>query len=305
MKRRLPGILALAWLVAILAGGRACAGTPAETVFRGEPGCALVFDLKSGRILDAWRMDRALRHEYPGNSVLKPVVAYVAVLKGCCIPDRNVTLDRRPYVRRYGASVLHYAPRAKSTVNLYSAMANSNNLYFYHLGECLGARAVAGAFRSIGARIPSRLQGADSLHFLGWGSTRTRVTAAEMGAMVAAFGNGGRCYALNSAPKKPVVRALFGNSAARESVARALRESVLSGTAKSLRGLPFAVSGKTGSVRNPETGAPLGVFAGFTRGLTGGDVGFVVVTEGAYSGKAVRLAGLVLKGWARKRSAHS
>jgi len=285
-------------------------GGDAASVMKGVKGCALVMDLHTGEILDGYNVSRALSFEYPSSSVLKPIVAFGALRYGVLAAKEEIDGSREDLLKEYGKSLLSYMRVDRGALDLDHAMALSDNVYFYALGSRMGEDTVRTLYRSFNVGkptgldpkreksgyLPEKLEGVEALHFLGWGGKTTRLTAAQMLVIMGCFGNGGeqlRPFFGNSGKSRKVVARI---KAPEEFalVQRALRGVVLEGTGKKANLAGCDVYGKTGSINIPGTNLPMGVFAGFTRGLER-DVAFVVVVEGSYSSRAVSLAGTLLE----------
>ena len=279
----------------------------ARELMKDVKGCALVMDLHTGEVLDAYNLSRAVGYEYPSTSVLKPVVALGALRYGVLSPEEKVEGDRKKLLKQYGDSMRSYLNRDLGALDLGSAMAASDNLFFYVVGERLGEERVRTLYESFSfgkvtgldpakekpGRIPKGLTGAERLHFLGWGSKSMRVTAAQLLVAMAAFGNGGYQLRPFLGPKAPKVVSRIAAEEEFTQVRKALRRVVTEGTGRDANRDGYSVYGKTGSVFLPGTTTPLGVFAGFTEGAPR-DVAFVVIVEGASAPRAVRLAGKLL-----------
>ncbi len=301
------GALGAAVLAATLLLGPA-EGSPllgvASRVLRGVSGCALVMDLHSGEILDGWHLAKASGGTYGASSVLKPVVAYGALRAGVLSVDERLGGQDKALLKAYGKPLRPYLRSVGVSMDLFAAMAVSDNPFFYEVGGRLGEHRVRQLLAAFGygkpsgldpgkeasGTLPTRLSGVDALHFLGWGGPRTRVTAAQVLVATAAFGNGGKLLRPFRSPGKPQVTAVLDTPWAVEVVRKTLRRVVTEGRGKPAAVSGCRVSGKTGSVTDGVTGKRLGVFAGFTEGL-GRDVAFVVVVEGASSARAATLAG--------------
>ncbi len=281
----------------------------APRVLQGTAGCALVMDLHSGEILDGWHLAKAFGGSYGASSVLKPVVAYGALRAGVIDEDERLGGQDGALLKKYGSSLRPYLRPGGAPLSLPAAMALSDNAFFYEAGGRLGEGEVRRLFIAFGYGQPSgatgcapeasgtlatRLSGVHALHFLGWGSPRTRVTAAQVLVATAAFGNGGKLLRPFCPPGEPRMRGLLDDPEATAAVRRALHRVVTAGRGKPAAVPGCQVFGKTGSVVDALTGRRLGVFAGFTEGL-GRDVALVVVVEGASSDRAAALAGKLIR----------
>jgi len=299
------------WGICVLFWGAVAAfGGDAASVMEGVKGCALVMDLETGEIVDGYNVSRALSFEYPSSSVLKPIVAFGALRYGLMASKEEIEGPRKELLEEYGNQLLSYMRVDRGALTLDRAMALSDNVYFYALGFRMGEDVVRTLYQSFNLGkptgldpktekpgfLPEELSGAEALHFLGWGGKSTRLTAAQMMVIMASFGNGGeqlRPFFPNSGKTKKVVARIKAPEEF-DLVRHSLRSVVLEGTGKDANIPGCDVYGKTGSINIPGSNVPMGVFAGFTRGLER-DVAFVVVVEGSYSSRAVRLAGSLLE----------
>lgn len=306
---RLGRIAAAVSVAVLLAAAPVWAG-PAADAMAGVEGCALVMDLETGEVVDSYRLEQAAARAYPSSSVLKPVVALGALHYGVLSADEEIRGDREGYLKRYGDCLMDYMRYDRGALTLAEALARSDNVYFYTVGARLGAQRVRTLYRSFGfgsvtglapgtetpGRVAADPKGVAALHFLGWGSKGTRITAAQLAVAMAAFGNGGRQLRPFTDGREPkVVSTIHADEATFKTVNDCLRRVVAEGTGKSADIDGVAVYGKTGSISIPESGVPIGVFAGFTQGLPR-DVAFALIEEGAYSPRAVRLAKGMLEG---------
>jgi len=276
-------------------------------------GCVVVMDPKDGSVLalvskpsfdpntfvwgiDSWEwrdlvgnpdrpmFNRAVQAELPPGSLFKVVVALGALSEGVVSPSRRVlctgslTVGNREFKcwREGGHGV----------VDLYQAIAQSCNIYFYTVGRELGVGKISsyakrcGLGIKTGVDLDSEAEGfiptaewkkkkigepwypGDTINF-SIGQSYLLVTPIQLASLVSAIANGGTFY-------RPKVAQLLqdedGNIIERfnpevywelslpksviDEVRKGMRLAVSDGTARALSG-EFKVAGKTGSAQNP------------------------------------------------------
>ena len=155
-------------------------------------GSVVVVDPNSGRILSIVNQTMALRSAFVPCSTFKPVVALGALREGLITPETKVRVGRR------------------TTMDLTSALAHSNNFYFANLGRRLGFDRLAqyaylfGYGEKAGWDIPDESPGrfpatapkGGGVANLAYCGTDMGVTALQMAAAISAIANGGTLYYL-------------------------------------------------------------------------------------------------------------
>lgn len=234
---------------------------------------------------------RAISGEYPSGSIIKPVFALGALQQGVITPQTAV---RSTGGIRVGDFFFpDWKEGGHGVVDVYRAIAESVNTFFYYIGggygefrglgiERLGEYArIFGLGSATGIDLNSEQDGfipspewkekakndrwyiGDTYHFsIGQGDLL--VTPIQMLQMIATIANQGRLV-------KPHM--VFSREASEVSVPidpnhflvmkRALRETVLSGSAQSLSDLPVSVAGKTGTAEVGNQKRPHAWFIGF------------------------------------------
>lgn len=266
----------------------------AEAALAGKKGGAIVVDVRTGDVLAAAsaplyaldtvrrdfgllaadrenqpllsRVTRRTRQPYPG-STFKVVVALAGLEMGLVTPATRYRCAG--YMHRPGEFT---CLGVHGDVDLDEALAKSCNVYFYHLGEKLGGRALDAWAKRFGFGAstgfetgddPGRLRfdeasswtAADS-RFLAIGQVNIEATLAQVARMTVAVARGGEM------PELRVVRSIGGRPDRRPPPARlgldpanvaavrnALRSVVTSGTAANSGLAEFDAAGKSGTAQ--------------------------------------------------------
>jgi len=256
---------------------------------------------------------RSISGQYPSGSIIKPVIALAALNEG-------IVTDRTTYESTGGIWVgPFYFPDWKDgghgRVDVYRAIAESVNTYFYYIGggyggsEGLGVDRINRYARLFGlgevtgvdffgeARgfIPTpewkeRIQGdrwyiGDTYH-LSIGQGDLLVTPIQMLQTIAAISQNGIVPQPSvTSHRAPSTRSVSIPQAYFEIVKRGLRETVLTGSAQGLKDLPVAVAGKTGTAQ-ATSGNPHAWFVGFLP-YQKPRFAFVVLVENGGEGSSV------------------
>lgn len=256
-------------------------------------------------------LNRAVQGLYPPGSIFKLVTAAAALENGVVSMDTEYTCEGSVKI---GGHELHcWRKGGHGTLNLAGAVAQSCNVYFAHLGEAVGARALykyaetTGLFAKPELPLPegtlavSRLEPrqdddlASASYGLGQGDLLiTPFSAAQLAAAIA---NQGRLMKpqLIQAVISPDGRVhdssspTIGIQAFRKTTAQLLagmmEAAVESGTGRAAKLPHIRVAGKTGSAQTP-TGSAHAWFIGFAP-AQGARVAVAVVIEHGGSGGAV------------------
>lgn len=232
---------------------------------------------------------RPLQGTYPSGSTFKPVVASAALQEGVITPSTTVQSTGGLHV---GQSFFpDWKPGGHGTTDVYKAIAQSVNTYFYIIGggyegrEGLGVDRITQYARMFGfgsktnIDVPGEASGflptkewkqekkgerwyiGDTYHYaIGQGDLL--VTPLQIANSISTIVNGGKVYRphvvdafLNQQGEveqkiEPIVdREGFIDARHLEVVKRAMREAVLSGSARSLSVLPVSSGGKTGTAQ--------------------------------------------------------
>jgi cell division protein FtsW (lipid II flippase) len=207
---------------------------------------------------DAW-LDRARYGLYPPGSTFKLVTAAAALDKGldngslgytCAyLPNGRVGARIPGWNRPVRDDVLDKT--AHGTLRMHDGLVHSCNAYFAQLAVTLGPRALmetaarAGISTAPDASV-RRLR--DTLPQAGYGQGDVVASPLRMARVAAALANGGRLKDVSwDAAAPPAAGARLVSADAAALLARYMRDSVLTGTGRTLRQHPLRIAGKTGT----------------------------------------------------------
>jgi cell division protein FtsW (lipid II flippase) len=238
-------------------------------------------------------LDRARFGLYPPGSTFKLVTAIAAFRRDLALSSRKFTCSRLPD-GRVGAripgsrtvrdDVLDKHPHG--TIDMHDGLVHSCNAYFAQLAQGLGPEPLLDTAAALGISVaPSnsmqRLRA--TLPQAGYGQGDVVVTPLRMARVAAALASDGilrepRWDAESSAAAEGDV--LLPPEAARQ-LARYMRDAVVSGTGRSLRGHAWRIAGKTGTAEVAHA-ASHSWFVGFAPyGPATRRVAFAVIIENA------------------------
>lgn len=151
----------------------------ADTALQGKRGAAVAIDPRNGEVLvfastpaydpnaisaglsrraylalqediDRPMFNRALRGQYPPGSTIKPIVGLAALHYGVTTPERRVGC--RGYFSLPGSSHRYrdWKPEGHGSVNLYNAIEQSCDVYFYSMARELGIERMGGFLQDFG-----------------------------------------------------------------------------------------------------------------------------------------------------------
>lgn len=97
-------------------------------------------------------LNRAISGTYPPGSVFKPVTAYAGLEEGKITPDTEYTDTGEIKIGayRYGNWYFDQYGRTEGNINLVRALARSNDIYFYKVGEEVGVEKLVSWSRKFG-----------------------------------------------------------------------------------------------------------------------------------------------------------
>jgi cell division protein FtsI/penicillin-binding protein 2 len=243
-------------------------------------------------------LDRARYGFYPPGSTFKLVTAAAALCRDPRAASQTFTCTRLAD-GRVGAKIAGYAKpvrdderdAAHGTIDMHQAIVVSCNAYFAQLAVRVGPQALLDAARSAGisiARDDSLRRVRDTLPQIGYGQAdvlASPLRMARVAAAIAADGTLRDTRVVASAP--PPAMHAFVPRATASLLARDMRDVVVRGPGRSLRGEPVPVAGKTGTAE--VTGKPSHAwFVGFAPyGPATHRVAVAVILENAgYGGSA-------------------
>jgi len=247
-------------------------------------------------------LDRARYGVYPPGSAFKIVTAAAALRSRPELARQTATCERLPdgrvgsYIRGWSRPVRD-DPADRSphgTIAMTRALVVSCNAYFAHLGQWLGAPALAETAHlfdiSLGQpETPRQLR--DTLPHAAYGQGQVLVTPFKMARVAAAVaGSGsaplGRWVLDGFDPRaEPPRQVLTPDNAAL--LAKTMREVVTAGTGRVLAGVSPAIAGKTGTAEVQDRPSH-SWFVGFAPyGGSGRRIAFAVIVEhGGYGANA-------------------
>ena len=245
---------------------------------------------------DAW-LDRARYGLYPPGSTFKLVTATAALRRDPAMSHQRFTCSglpdgrvgaRIPGHRTVRDDVLDKHPHG--AIGMHDGLVHSCNAYFAQLAWKLGPEALLDVAARLGISVASagsadRLRA--SLPQAGYGQGEVVVTPLRMARVAAALASDGVLRDVRwEASAEGKNQTLVSPEAAR-TLAGYMRDSVLAGTGRSLRGHPGRIAGKTGTAE--VGGAPShSWFIGFApHGPATQKIAFAVIVENAgYGGQA-------------------
>jgi len=204
-------------------------------------------------------LDRPRYGLYPPGSTFKLVTAAAALSRDAGAANQTFTCSRLPD-NRVGAKVPGYARPVRDdemdktphgTLDLHRALVVSCNAYFAQLAVTLGPQALARTAQPteiLLARnnIPARIR--ETLPQIGYGQGEVVASPLRMARLVGAIATDGsiRETRLVSSAPPPLARPFIAPETA-GTLARYMRDVVLDGTGRALRGHAVPIAGKTGT----------------------------------------------------------
>ena len=244
-------------------------------------------------------LDRARYGLYPPGSTFKLVTAAAALLRdpgasrttfSCArLPDGRVGARLDGWARPIRDDVTDKTPHG--AVDMHRGLVVSCNAYFAQLAASLGPAALLAAADRAEVALarnnsPSRVR--DTLPQLGYGQGDVVASPLRMARIAAAIAASGtmRDVRVDTAAPAAAAHEFLPPAPARQ-LASFMRDVVLTGTGRSLRGEPIAIAGKTGTAEVADA-ASHAWFVGFAPyGAAKNRVAIAVVIENAgYGGTA-------------------
>lgn len=118
-----------------------------------------ISDYLSGDVANNPLYDRALRGLYPPGSAFKPMVAIAGLEEGIVEPyDTVYCAQRYTFYEDYQPKCMHY----HGTVNVFSAISQSCNCYFFDVGRRVGITKLNEYSKKMGLGVPTGIELAES-----------------------------------------------------------------------------------------------------------------------------------------------
>jgi penicillin-binding protein 2 len=241
--------------------------------------------------------NRAVSGTYPPGSTIKPLLASAALQEGVITPKTQINCPGYLNVMdKYNSNVVWtYGDwKAHGTVDIYKAIAESCNVFFYTVGggygniEGLGIERIKKYLnlfnlgKTLGINLPEEKSGfipspewktkekkeqwyIGDTYNCSIGQGDIAVTPLQMAIAIATIANGGTIYKpkLLENDKPEIINKNFINKDFIEVVKKGMREVIVSGSARSLMDLPIEVAGKTGTAESLKGKAPHSWFTVF------------------------------------------
>ena len=204
-------------------------------------------------------LDRARFGLYPPGSTFKVLTAAAALRRDPRLRDATFTCSRLPdgrngarisgWGRPVRDDVLDHTPHGR--LGMHEALAVSCNAYFAQLAVRIGPEALLDVARPVGVSLargntPAHVR--EALPQVGYGQAEVLATPQRMARVAGAIAAGGvlREAEWDAAAAAKGSEVLVGRETARL-IGRYMRDVVLTGTGRSLRGHAVPIAGKTGT----------------------------------------------------------
>lgn len=116
-------------------------------------------DYLSGQVANNPLYDRALKGNYPPGSAFKPMVAVAGLQEQIVEPYDTVFCSQKyKYYKDYQPSCMHY----HKTVNVFSALSQSCNYYFFDLGRQVGITKLNSYAKKMGLGVATGIELSES-----------------------------------------------------------------------------------------------------------------------------------------------
>jgi len=281
-------------------------------------GAVVVVRVANGRILALVNPEYAVRRAYPPGSAIKFMGAYAALADGAWQASRKVECYN--VVRIDGQRRLCHLHGGHGKLDVVGAIAQSCNIYFYHLGQTMRAERLRtwakrfGFGSRTGVDLPDEEAGSlptgdsalISAELATGEAPGLSVTPLQMARAMCAMAGSGRLSKpwVKTPPKQapPVVdRDALRWRRVSSVVRTGLEAAVIQGTARKawVAGLP--VVGKTGSPLHPYSPGTYGWFVGYAPTASPEIVVAVFLVNGQGPEHAAPIAAKVFTAYARMR----
>ena len=243
-------------------------------------------------------IDRARFGLYPPGSTFKLVTASAALRQNLALRDTTFMCSLQAD-GRVGAKVAGTLVRddvqdrhPHGTIDMHEGLVHSCNAYFAQLAVRVGPKSILDTANLLGisvARDDSIARLRATLPQAGYGQGDVVATPLRMARVAAAIASGGVLRETgiekSATPRAPATQLVSPDAAA--TLGRYLRDSVLNGTGRSLRGHPWRIAGKTGTAEVHEAQSHAWFVGYAPYGPAEKRVAFAVLIENAgYGGAA-------------------
>ena len=264
---------------------------------------------------------RATQGEYPSGSTIKPVYASAALIEGIISPETSFLSTGGLWLgQRFFPD---WRPGGHGVTNVYHAIADSVNTFFYIIGggtdtfQGLGVErlmkyaALFGFGAPTGIDFPnegegflptkeSKLERTGEQWYIGdtynvsIGQGDFLVTPLQINRMTDVFANGGNLVTPHMLKDAPVESTHILDEPTLTVVRDAMRQTITNGSAQSMQSVPVAVAGKTGTAQWAAGKVPHSWFTGFAPFDDPKICITVVVEEGGDAAYAIPIAREIL-----------
>lgn len=269
---------------------------------------------------------RAVSGEYPSGSTIKPVYAAAALIEGIVTPSTSFLSVGGFWIG--GHFFKDWRAGGHGVTNVYHAIADSVNTYFYIIGggkddfvglgitRLMQYAALFGFGSQTGIDLPGEASGflptpawKEETYSQPWyvgdtyntsiGQGDFLVTPLQIAQSTSTFANGGSIVTPKLVAREEVPTRIIPEETA-EIIQDAMRQTITNGSAQALQDLPIAAAGKTGTAQWNANKVPHSWFTGFAPFEDPTIVVTVLVEEGGNDYIAVPIAKDILKWWFAK-----
>lgn len=264
---------------------------------------------------------RATQGEYPSGSTIKPVYASAALIEGIISPETSFLSTGGLWLGpRFFPD---WRPGGHGVTNVYHAIADSVNTFFYIIGggtdafQGLGVEKLMKYAALFGFGSPSgidfpnekegflptkeaKLERTGEQWFIGdtynvsIGQGDFLVTPLQINRMTDVFANGGNLVTPHMLKDAPVESTHILDEPTLSTIRSAMRQTITNGSAQSMQAVPVAVAGKTGTAQWAAGKVPHSWFTGFAPFDDPKISITVVVEEGGDAAYAIPIAREIL-----------
>lgn len=264
---------------------------------------------------------RATQGEYPSGSTIKPMYASAAIVEGIISPETSFLSTGGLWLgQRFFPD---WRPGGHGATNVYHAIADSVNTFFYIIGggtdtfQGLGIEklmkyaALFGFGSPTGIDFPneadgflptkeSKLERTGEQWYIGdtynvsIGQGDFLATPLQINRMTGVFANGGNLVTPQMLKNAPVESTHILDEPILSVIRSAMRQTITNGSAQSMQSVPVAVAGKTGTAQWATGKVPHSWFTGFAPFDDPKICITVVVEEGGDAAYAIPIAREIL-----------